>query len=138
MQKIFLTLLALALAAGCTKTNGSSSADTMATSNGYYNKDGYCYSWATNQQVPTSYCSATTNGYSNSGYYNKDGFCYSWSTNQQVATSYCSATGNTSGACYGNYIFNQYGHLSYGVCYGWNCSGYTLTEAQTGRTVYCQ
>ncbi|MBY0452049.1 MAG: hypothetical protein K2P92_03370 [Bdellovibrionaceae bacterium] len=106
------------------------------TSTGYYTNGNNCYSSSTGQQVATSFCSTNTN----SGYQSSNGSCYSTSTGQQVATSYCSSSngGTVTNVCYGTYIYNNNGQQQYGTCNGANCRGYTLINAQTGATTYCQ
>lgn len=72
----------------CVSSTGQQVATSFCTStaNGYYTTNGVCYSSSTNQQVAASLCTSTTNGY-----YMNNGVCYSSSTNQQVAANLCSA-----------------------------------------------
>ncbi|MGZ3727377.1 MAG: hypothetical protein ACXWQQ_16365 [Pseudobdellovibrio sp.] len=164
MKKLILVLFSLALAAGCSKANDTtSSTATTASTHTYGVLGGSCYDYTSSTYVASTYCStSTTNGYTltngicyssggvqvatgyctstTTGYYSSNGSCYSSSTNQMVSSVYCSSNTTTSGngACYGNYIYNQNGYMQYGVCNGSNCSGYTLIQVSTGQTVYCQ
>lgn len=135
----------------CVSATGQQVATSLCSqsSTGYYFNNGICYSSATQQQVAANLCSQ-----SSTGYYFNNGICYSSATNQQVAISFCGTNSNlpqpmpmpppmqmpmpSNGPCFGNYIYNGNGYAEYGYCYGTNCRGYTLIEAASGRTVFCQ
>lgn len=137
----------------CVSSTGQQVAANLCTqsSTGYYLNNGVCYSSSNQQQVAVTLCSQST-----SGYYNNNGVCYSSSTNQQVAMSFCNTNSTLppnqsmpmpppmqmpypgGGPCFGNYIYTGNGYAEYGYCYGTNCRGYTLIEAASGRTVFCQ
>lgn len=117
---------------------------TYCSSNANYNNNGayywnnnYCYASATGQVVNSTLCnSSCTNGTANNGYYWNNNYCYSSATGQVVNSTLCNGT-NTAAMttqCNGTYIYNQ----QYVTCNISNCSGYTLIEANSGRTVYCQ
>ena len=120
------------------------------TNSNYTMQNGVCVS-STGQQVAATLCTQTT-----TGYYLNNGVCYSSTTNQQVAMSFCGTNSTLpptqpmpmpppqqmpypgGGPCFGNYIYTGHGYAEYGYCYGTNCRGYTLIEAASGRTVFCQ
>lgn len=120
----------------CVNNSNQQVATTYCTSNnGYTYVNGVCIATATNQQVPTNYCSNTT---ANNGYVYQNGMCIQISTGQQVPTNYCQNTGSNNGVsgaqqCYG-YFTNGY---QYGQCSGANCSGLVLQEVSSGRIIQC-
>lgn len=139
MKNLFVILLLLSLGVGCSQSKNASSSGTTtttATTHQYGISGNACYDYTAGSYVDLSYCSSTSSGLT---YSYVNGLCYA-SNGVQVATGYCTSTSttNTSGVCYGNYIYNQNGYMQYGVCYGSNCRGYTLIEVSTGRTVTCQ
>ncbi len=135
IKLVFLSLLAI-LQTSCSKdSNSSSTANVAAVS--YTMNNGYCYS-NTGQQVATSYCSSTNNGY-----YLSNGYCYSSTTGQTVNNSYCSSTNGyymSNGYCYsssGQAVSTSYCN-STTTGYTWN-NGYCYSTS-TGQTVnnsYC-
>jgi hypothetical protein len=143
------------IGSGCANKSSNNNTTTSPTCNntvingnqngyGYYISNGYCY--GQNGQA-TSYtvnnCPVTNCNSNNSGYYLRNGYCYSSNNpnGQPVDGSYCVNLGNngsTSGPCYGNYYYNNNGYQQQFQCNGSNCSGITMTEASSGRQVYCQ
>ena len=105
---------------------------------GYYWNNNACYSSSTGQVVNSTLCNSTCNtNMANNGYYWNNNYCYSSSTGQVVNSTLCTNMNNSgtmTTQCNGSYYYNQ----QLVTCYVSNCSGYTLIEANSGRTVYCQ
>jgi hypothetical protein len=123
-----LMLPALFLTA-CGKDGGNSST-TTTTATYYWGTNGACYQTGTTNVVSSSLCSAST------GYQLVNNLCYQTSTGQVVNQSLCynGNTGATGAQCIGLYRWNGYTVQ----CNGADCRGYTLINATTGVSQYCQ
>jgi hypothetical protein len=134
MKMLLLSLSVLVLGFGCARESNNSSNNNNIVNTGYQmNTYGQCVQTSTGQIVQSNLC---TNGL-NTGYQlNQFGQCVQASTGQQVQYSFCQQ-GNTGVGqqCYGNYMYN--GQI-YACGIQYNCSGYTVTNPQTGQSVYCK
>lgn len=121
-----------------------SAAYCASSANGYsLNTLGQCVYTATGAvQNSTLLCTqgiSGTNGYS----LNTLGQCVQTATGMIAQSpSYCSTgAGGTGGQCIGTYIYQSYNGSQTGTCQTVgarnNCSGYTLTNAQTGQSQQC-
>ncbi len=140
----FMVVFMMALTAfGCSKKNNNTN-PTYGNGQGIYQWNGStCVQTSTGQQVAQSYCQSQ-NQYGG-GYGNQYG------GNQYGGSQYGGGSygGGFGGGIYGQIGFGGgggvsmcYGTFAYmgrvGQCYGYNCSGYVMTEVSTGRTVMCQ
>jgi hypothetical protein len=140
MQKqikfVFVFMMALT-AFGCSKKNSNTN-PTYGYGTGVYQWNGStCVQTSTGQTVPTTYCQ-NQNQYG--GTYGNQ---YGQYGNQYGGGMYGGYTGGIYGQIGygGGGISMCYGTFSYmgriGQCYGYNCSGYVMTEVATGRTLMC-
>ena len=136
MKTIFMLVMGLFLINISCQNKSSNPGTTTATN--YYWSNGSCYASNTGQVVNSTLCNSTCNtGMANNGYYWNNNYCYSSSTGQVVNSTLCSNMNNTgtmTTQCNGSYYYNQ----QLVTCYVSNSSGYTLIEANSARTVYCQ
>lgn len=137
---IYVILLGLPfILISCNKSNSSNTATQTATT--YYWNGSNCYSSPSNQQVATTFCSATSTcanttgtnmtGTTNNGFYWNGSACYSTTTGQMVANTSCTTTANCTGANTGYTYANGY-------CYSTSTGqavDYSYCNTNTNNTV---
>lgn len=115
------------------QTNNVIVAQNLCSNAGYtYNVNGQCIQTSTGQIVTPTLCQ--TNTLNNGTYTYANGGCYVTATGQQVPVTYCQQSGGQQ--CYGPYIYPGDGRV-YQCGTQYNCSGQTMTNAQTGQQVRC-